>query len=311
MVIDIVLMVFFVLGLLGLIILIIRKFPVLKLIDVDNLNNLKQQEVKQDLVEARLRRKFDRWSVWFKGLLAPWQAKIQLKKEQIKKSVKDMEADLDKKEVAIGQAEEVINKIINQAVTAEAEGDLAEAEGLYLKAIEHQPNNLDIYQRLADLYLENRDYEQAKEVLEYLAEQGRSRYSSLGLARVAKGQGFLEEAKGQYLKSLALRNAVQPHLELAYVYQQLGSLEEALAHLIEARQLEPSNPKVLDFYIELSIVNGRLNEAQEALDVLREVNPDNKKINEFTEQIRKQAQKNKPIKRRTGKKTTSFGVNID
>ncbi len=311
MAIDIILAALFGLGLIGLIVLVIRKLPVLKLINVDNLNELKQQEIKQDLVEARLKRKFKRLSLWLKDSFQPWRQKIQLKREQIEKTVKSMEADLDKKTVAEGSAEEASQKILHKAAKAEQEGDWQEAESLYLRAIQHDPSNLDIYQKLSDLYLENRDYEQAKEVLEYLADQGRARYSSLGLARVAKGQGFLEEAKGQYLKSLALKNAVQPHLELAYVYQQLGSLEEALMHLVEARNLEPSNPKVLDFYIELSIVNGRLNEAQEALDVLREVNPDNKKITEFTEQIRSQAQKVKPAKRRLSKKTTSFGVDVD
>ncbi|MBU1038735.1 tetratricopeptide repeat protein [Patescibacteria group bacterium] len=311
MVIDIILVIVLLLGLVGLIVLAIGKFPILKLIDVDNLSGLKQQEVKQDLVEARLQRKLQRGKRWLKKQFDPWYKKIQFKQDQLKQSVQQMEEKVAQQEVSLGKVEEVVAKILNKAEQAKQEGDLAEAENLYLSAIQHQPTNLDIYQSLADVYLETRDYEQAKEVLEYLAEQGRARYSSLGLAKVAQGQGFLEEAKGQYLKSLALKNTIQLHLELAYVYQQLGDFNQALAHLTEARELEPNSPKVLDFYIELSIVNGHLNEAQEALDVLREVNSDNQKINDFTEQIRAQVQKNKPIKRRSSKKITSFGVKID
>jgi len=149
---------------------------------------------------------------------------------------------------------------------------------------------LPAYIGLGEVYLGNREYEQAKEVFEYLVGRGLPA-AHLGLARSAAGQGQLELARAEYQLALEEDNALQPQLELAHVLQELGDPGEAFQHLREARRLEPRNPKLLDFYIELSIVNGQPIEAQSALDTLREVNPDNQKIPEFSQAIRQLADK--------------------
>jgi len=311
MVLDIILAVIFGLSLLGLLGLVWNKLPILKLIDVDNLLELKQQDIKEDLLAVRLKRKVKRWSLFIKKIIEPLRQGWSNKRQALQQSVKELEQQREATKVARSVTSLQGSNLFEQAAQAARVGNLSQAEKIYLEIIGQQPHNLEAYQGLAEVYLENRDYEQAREVYEYLAEQGRAQYSSLGLARVATGQGLLEEAKGEYLKSLSLSNAVQPRLELAYIYQQLGDIAEAWQQVVLARELEPNSPKVLDFYIELSIVNGHLTEAQEALDTLREVNPDNKKIADFVLQIREQAQKTKPVKRRSrSNKTTSFGVDI-
>ena len=49
--------------------------------------------------------------------------------------------------------------------------------------------------------------------------------------------------------------------------------------------LESSNPKYLDFLIGLAILEGRKKEGRQYLEKLREVNPENGKIEEFEKRL--------------------------
>ncbi|MFA4819114.1 MAG: tetratricopeptide repeat protein [Patescibacteria group bacterium] len=307
---NVLLLVIFTLAFLGLVGLILRKLPILKVIDVEQVEDVKQQEVKNSLVEARLIRQLVEVSKRIKHIGAPikkywhkllaWQQnKLENWEKTVEQKIADRTAPARVMADALAKAEELFNK-----------GELKKAEVVYLQFISQHPRQLEAYQCLAELYLEMRDYEQAREVYEYLANQGQDLESSLGLARVASGQGLLDEAKTQYLNSLARINSAQPHFELAKIYNQLGNIKDALEHLNEARLLEPNNPRVLDFYIELSIVNGQLTDAQSALDVLKEVNPENQKIAALARNIDVAAQKLRPHKARYGNRVTSFGLTI-
>ncbi|MBI5465773.1 MAG: tetratricopeptide repeat protein, partial [Candidatus Kerfeldbacteria bacterium] len=276
--------------------------------DTSQLAELKQRAVKRDLVETRLRRKLSsamndsvgwlHWLVdlvvrrgqemhdWFKSLQHRWQD------------------DLGR--LTSPQAE--TSELLEQASKAQVAGRLDEAEGKYLEVLRRDPHYLAAYQGLAEVYEEQRDYEEAREIYEYLLKRGGTSLSHLGLARVASGQGRLEEAQEEYLKTIdELPQAAQPHLELAGILRQLGRTAEALTQTAAARQLEPNNPKILDFYVELSILNGQPTEAQAALDVLREVNPANQKIPELAQEIRRLAQKLKPKRGRAQSRSQSFG----
>ncbi len=306
---DGILLVFFTLAFLGLVGLLLHKLPILKVIDVSQVDNLKQQQVKHELVDARLKRKLTRWGKNLKKYLSPlifWERKIFVwfysQADRWEKSIEQ--------KIVVQTAPEKLAAALAKAQSLRVNGKLKEAENIYLQFISQHPGRLDAYEGLAEIYLDQRDYEEAREVYEYLANKGEVRESSLGLARVASGQGLLDEAKSQYLSSLTVINAIQPHLELAQIYNQLGNTAEALRHLDEARKLEPNNPKILDFYIELSIVNGQPIEAQAALDVLKEANPDNQKIAGFARTIRDLAQKLKPKKAISINKVSSFGLTI-
>lgn len=306
---DYILLGLLILGLLGLLGLVIAKWPILRLINTDEIKKLKQQEVKKELVEAKLKRQLKHLHDDFLKMSQP----VSLKFKQLKVSL------VSKLEGWEGKAEKELHELTSPAkrqadYLAKADDlikqdKIAEAEHIYLDLIQGDPNNLELYRMLAELYMEKRDYEAAHEVYEYLVEKG-STASFLGLARAASGQGLLEEARGQYLKTIDYNNSVQPRLELAKLLQQMGNNKDALLQLTEARKIEPNNPKILDFYIELSIVNGQLTEAQSALDDLREVNPDNQKISDFARQIRGLAEKNQPKRQRATRKLSTFGMDL-
>ncbi len=296
-----------VLGLLALLGLVVRKLPVLRVIDTSKVEGLSQRLVKLKLVELRLRRKLQ-VAAQFLG------RKFGLSQELAQGGFQGVRGLFHQ---AAAKLERRLDRHTNQAKTpaellAEAEGALkaghsAEAERAYLEVIRHEPHSLPAYVGLGEVYLGSREYEQAKEVFEYLVGRGLPS-AHLGLARSAAGQGQLELARSEYQLALAQGNALQPQLELARVLQALGDPAEAFQHLREAYVLEPRNPKLLDFYIELSIVNGQPIEAQAALDTMREVNPDNQKIPELALAVRQLADKLKVKRPRAGTRATTLGL---
>ena len=108
----------------------------------------------------------------------------------------------------------------------------------------------------------------------------------MGLARALAGQGQLELAKNEYLQCIeAGMVSSQIFFELAQLYKDLSQAPQAFEAVSEARKIESGNPRILDFFIEISILNGRQTDAQSGLDDLRKANPENKKIAQFDKQI--------------------------
>lgn len=308
MVLDSILWVLLILGVLGLLGLAIKKFPVLRVIDPKKILELNQQAVKHSLLELRLKRKFINIKNYLGNKLAPvndfWSGRVK----KISSAFKSTEERVQNKIDHHTSPQTTKDELMTEAEDSLKYNHLPEAEQKYLEVIKLDPHNLSAYEGLAKTYLEEREYEQAQEVFEYLAQQGLTEIAHLGLARVAAGQGRLDEARVEYSAALNIKESLVVHLELANILVELGLQAEALLHLRDAKRIEPRNPKILDFYIELSIVNGQPIEAQAALDVLREVNPENQKIPEFDKEIRKITDKLKIKRSHTSNKVTSFGV---
>lgn len=286
MVLDYILAALFVLGLAGLIGLVLRKIPVLRAIDPSRAADVQQQAVKRGLLEERLRRRLASASASLKRGLAPVARAVIGPVQRLKVRAQAAEERASQQLAEERSPAHTWAEAMTAARAAADAGQWPAAERAYLTAVRQDPKQLGPYEGLGAVYLQLGEYEEAREVFEFLAERGQAGSAHLGLARVAAGQGRLEEAKAEYMACLKTEDASGVRLELARVYTELGAPSEALQQVEAARGLEPRNPKILDFYIELSIVNGQPAAAQEALGVLREVNPENQKISEFASEIR-------------------------
>lgn len=308
MTVDIILVTVFGLAVVGLVALVARKFPVLRLTNPIEPNKTEQRVVKQQLVEARLMRQATALKRWLQSSFKRFRARAGAGTAQTEGRLAELEDWLRHRLEERTSPERTMADFLKQAEVALSNDDTDAAEHAYLEIIRRDPHHLVAYQGLGEVYLGTRDYEAAREVFEYLLKRGQADTSALGLARVASGQGRLSEAREGYLKVLAVSNAVQPHLELARILRELGQAAEALEHLKSARELEPNNPKILDFFIELSILNEQPNQAHEALATLREANPENQKIAELEREINELEQKVKPKRVGRSSRSRSFGL---
>lgn len=298
-------------GIIALVVLVIRKIPILRITNPGEVGKFEQQQVRYQLVLNRLKRQLAKYK---QRLVALWSKPVNSKitpEKSITHKLSELEEFLKKTIAERTSPQKTMADYLAQAEEATKQEKYNEAESAYLEVIRLDPHQLSAYQGLGEVYLDQRDFEAAREVYEFLLKHGRAATSSLGLARVASGQGRLEEARDEYIGALQLTSIAQPRMELAQILCQMGDYTEALKYLKEAKKIEPQNPKILDFYIEVSILNGQLNQAEEGLESLRQANPDNQKIAEFAREIRKLEQKQKPKTKRTvrsGNGSTSFGL---
>ena len=311
MAIDIVLGFLFIGGLAALIVLVVRKIPILRITNPAEVSKFGQQQVRQQLVANHLKRQLAGLMKRTAAVFTQSTQVVKTKKASLSGRFDEWEEKLKRTLSERTSPQRTIEDYMAQAQAALQQENYTAAEQAYLEVLRLNEHQLPAYQGLGEVYLEQRDFEAAREVYEFLLKRGRAASSSLGLARVASGQGRLEEARDEYLGALQLTTSAQPRLELAQILRELGDFTRALKYLKEAKKIEPQNPKILDFYIEVSILNGQLNQAEEGLESLRQANPDNQKIAEFAREIRDLEQKQKPKTKRTvrsGNGSTSFGL---
>ena len=295
-------------GIIALVVLVIRKIPILRITNPGEVGKFEQQQVRYQLVLNRLKRQLAKYK---QRLVALWSKPVNSKitpEKSITHKLSELEEFLKKTIAERTSPQKTMADYLAQAEEATKQEKYNEAESAYLEVIRLDPHQLSAYQGLGEVYLDQRDFEAAREVYEFLLKHGRAATSSLGLARVASGQGRLEEARDEYIGALQLTSIAQPRMELAQILCQMGDYTEALKYLKEAKKIEPQNPKILDFYIEVSILNGQLIQARDGLEALKQANPENQKIAEFARTIRELEQKQKAKKPSRKGRSTNFGL---
>lgn len=308
MAIDLVLVFLIIGGLVALVILFIKKIPILRLTNPSEVGKFEQQKVRYTLAVNQLKRQLVKFKQSVMSLLSKNTRMKTIKEKTISHKLNELEEFLKKTIAEKTSPQKTMADFLAQAEEALGQEKYSEAEAAYLEVIKLDPQQLSAYQGLGEVYLEQRDFEAAREVYEFLLKHGRAATSSIGLARVASGQGRLEEARDEYIGALQLTSAAQPRLELAQILRQMGNYTETLKYLKEAKKIEPNNPKILDFYIEVSILNGQLIQARDGLEALKLANPENQKISEFARTIREFEQKQKSKKPKSRGRSKSFGL---
>lgn len=288
---------------------LVKKFPQLKLIDLSTLAKERHAEVKTRIMKNR----FDRGLGAIKGKTddAVGKASSSVKGlfERAYGSLKRKEAMLDggrrKNAPARGgsafggkaagaprvPAPETLPTDVAESLDA-AEGArkqerYEEAEKRYIDVLKTDAKNVDAYRGLADLYIDQKLYDQAAETLEFLLRLTGDDDRALGrLGQVEASRGNFEQAEARYLRSIEVSaNATAYRAELGKVYLAAGDSKRAFQQFRTALHAEPHNPKYLDYFLEASILVGDPDAARGALGALEEVNPENAKLEEFRTRI--------------------------
>lgn len=151
--------------------------------------------------------------------------------------------------------QETIKKLIQDAEVLIRKEEFIPAEKIFIDIISHNPKNVDAYEGLGNLYIENEQFDQARETF-------------------------------MFALKLSPKDA-SVHVSLAELEFKLGKPKIAVEHLRKAIQKRSKNPKYLDLYIEASLSAGSLKDAREGIRLLKEVNPENQKIPVFEKEFDK------------------------
>ncbi|MFW0862184.1 MAG: tetratricopeptide repeat protein [Candidatus Komeilibacteria bacterium] len=270
--------------------IIISKFPQLTLVETASSPDDKQEDLKKALLEQRLKRQFlSGFKIILSALTPVWDKIVSLF-ESIINSFKKKEEEYRHKLLHADFKEEVdkeqkISKLMMEAQELTA-NNIKEAEDRYIDVLKLDPKNKEAYMKLAKIYWEQKDYEHAIELYNYLlkiVEDGQI-YSNLGA--IAEERGNLKEAEDNYLSALKSDEAADDvYFNLAKIYNEQEEMEKALEMIQKSLQIEPNNPKYLDFLLQISIIVQDKKLANDTWQALATANPDNQKLEEYKELV--------------------------
>jgi len=249
-------------GSLGVVVfLIIKSFPKLSRIDTSTISSEKQAEVKSSLMEERLERKFKQAGGLVEKVFKPvfnviFESLTKFR-EIIKTRAKHYaERSKAKKEPSLEDRENIrqkVNKLFTEAEEFYKNEDWSEAEKKYLEIISLDMKNIEAYEKLGWAYFEMKDHEHAKETFEFI-------------------------------KKINPKDS-EIYYGLGKICLELDKKEEALINFKEAVMLSPNNPKTLDALLDTAITLKDKYLANSTYDKLKQVNPENQKLEELKNRI--------------------------
>ncbi len=247
--------------------ILIPKFRILSSLEVQDLHTEKEFEMKHEIIKNRIKRRFADWKQLSVIVAEPLRigadrgASLLHKAHQYLLEVREKQ----RRSKVIGGAtlskappslDEKINQLLQEGRGYLFEERYNEAEQKFIEVISLDKKKIDSYKGLVEVYIGQKEWEHAKEILEYVA-------------RIEK----------------------QPNVyyQLSDVYRKCEQDLDALEALKQALEYEGANPKFLDALVDIHIsLNQRL-KAEQALTKLQEINPENQKISEFNDRIKELA----------------------
>lgn len=229
-------------------------------LDLEAMKGHRQKNVKKSIVEIRMERNYRKLLEKIKPILekifVPLKNYFSGLYRKILNLEKKYEEDKHKQPVTLEEKEKVrqnLTELVSQGNEFFDKDDLAEAEKKYIEVLSVEKQNIDAYKGLAKIYLKKKDYAHAGETLEFIA-------------------------------------TMNPKDEV--VWRDLGDLhkvkedlENALKYYQKAMSLAPSNPKNIDLVVETALETKNKAVATEGIEKLKEVNPDNNKLEEYLEKL--------------------------
>jgi len=249
------------LALTGIIIVVIRKFPQLSTINVNTIRQEKEQRVKKNILNERLKRRTENLTKSLGAWTTSVTGKFSTAMKQAQEKLRSIEADLKKPEIPqvlvtkedYEKKEEVIELHLEEAEKLSDEDEFELAEKKYIDIIAADPHNVEAFEGLGDLYYE---------------------------------QGMLTEAKETFKHVLKLDPSSAMSLyDLAWITKRENDLESSREYIRKALEKEPKNVKFLDLDITLAIAQKDKPGALDSIALVREINPENQKLEEWDRQL--------------------------
>lgn len=263
-----------------------RKFPAIVNLDVESLPAEKEKRIKQQLVASRLRRNLNRWLLNLRRVVTPaWRGVSAWAKERYDGLLSARERMASTVEGEDHESE--VEGLFLQAEEARRREDYSAAEKMYVRIISLDSKNVQAFKELGYMYMEEQKLDEAHQTLEHvlkLTKEDAEVFTQLG--DVAKKEGQLEAAKNYYQEAAKLSGETgQNHFNIADTYEQMGRYKEALKHIQEALAIEPKSPRYLDAFFNLAILLKDKAEALDAYKRLKEINPENAKLEDMKRMI--------------------------
>lgn len=263
----------------GIIKIIARRWHALIAIDLDNLPQERDAKTKKKILSDRLKRQFYQFKTRTVQKSGPLFSRLADTCVDFSRHIQgSIEAAVRRKELEKDEVKGVpieqstaLSRLLRDAAVHLENGEYDEAEKRYIDAVGLDSKNLEAYEGLAVIYKAQKEWAGSQEVLEYLKNHLRE-YVNESQDDPARRSGY----------EMRLAESL---IQLAEVYRMQERNDEACSAMDEALALQPQNPKFLDSALELYIMIGMREKARDLLKRLKEANPENQKIDDFSERV--------------------------
>lgn len=276
--------------------LILKKFPQLTLLDVESIPEVKEEKKKDEFLKKRAEKKIQEQKEKKK---VKWQPLLEFSKS-MQTGFRNFVGGIEKKvfhinfkkiraqkiEEGITPEQEIV-VLLREAENARRAENLDQAEKKYIEIVRLDPKHVDAYRGLAEVYVGLGQIKEAEETYKFLHHLlPNDDMVFMSLAELAEEQGKTTEAIQYYEKALLLNDSASSRFaKLSGLLESEKQYPAAFEAMEQALELESENPKYLDNIIELAIIVGNKERAEEAYQKLRLVNPDNQKLPLFKDKI--------------------------
>lgn len=246
--------------------IIIKKFPELKALNVDSIPEERDAKVKEKIISNRVNRKTQAFFNKAAAFFFPIIGKIKENFRRLFQKVSELEKQYEKKESIFTEDDKKtidlrVKELLAAAETFKEKSQLLDAEKKYIEIITLDSKNLDAYEGLAKIYLQKKEFDQAKETYIFLikAAEKTKNFSPIKLAVF--------------------------YFDLAEIFKNSDKMNKCFDLMKKVISLDTNNPKYIDFYLDCSIILKRKMDAMRALKHLKQINPENRKIVDFEKRI--------------------------
>jgi tetratricopeptide (TPR) repeat protein len=269
--------------------IVVRKFPQLTLINTSVLPKERETRKKKEIIHDRVGRLAAEGWKNFLARVRPVLKGTQtwFRRQYTKVLVLDYKyqaAKPEKRELPASDLRAIVDRLEDEASDLVKAGKAPEAEKKYVEIIRIDPKNLTAYRGLGELYLEAKNYAQAKETFEFLVKMSVKECCVAHKGRASRRPEADEP--GTCPASPAVQAEIaKNYFSLSNACRLAGDLTGARLALESALSHEPANPKHLDLLIETCILEGDKERALAVFGKLKEVNPENQKLGALYERV--------------------------
>lgn len=261
--------------------IIFRRLPELKVLDISAIPSEQRDSNKKTILEAKFLRQKKTADKKIGQIVNPVKGYFS----ELSGKVKENIAVMEKKYKRQGEVEEVRTKSINELfVEAKAKitaNDYAGAEKGLIEIISRDKKNLEAYELLFDIYRLSKSYGQAEEIIRYLIKLKSLKYRKNKNVDSLKKEK-IEDTEVEVLETVDVDDQLAGYYnDLATIYELMDKKDKALDAYLKANAILPNNPKYLDKVIDLSISEGDKGLAKKTYKRLKEINPQNAKLEQF------------------------------
>ena len=262
----------------------------LKTVNIESTEKEKQVEVKKKLLELKLEKKFLNLGRVFLDMFktATVRIKDSAKGIKIKKKppgkfrpLKTMGSKKDDKD------ESVLQGKLLEAQVLFKKGQIDEAESKFIEVLEVEPKNIETYMGLGEIYGIRKDWQTAEEAYRYIIKIKPKFFEGykklVELFKLAKKWDEVKKLMEEVLNLGHQEAWVYENLGLGY--KKVGYPDKAEAYFKRAVEVEPQNEKLLDYLLEVAIINKNKVLAQKAFNTLSGICRDEIKLQSYRDKI--------------------------